>query len=132
MTCTPVFTERGTIFVCGRYEKYEDLLKEPEFPCYICGRPATVLCDAPAGYEKTCDKPMCREHSHNIGKDTDVCQDHYNDYEIEQAKENRLKLSKGWWPIQDNTYCPACKSEEHAKNAAYCKLCGAKLKEVNG
>lgn len=126
MTCSLIPTKYGNMFVCGSYKSLEDL-REPPQMCYICGKPATVLCDAPVGYGKTCDKPMCREHSHNIGKDTDVCQEHYNDYEIEQAKENRLKLAKGWWPIQENKYCPVCKSEEHSEKAMFCKICGAKL-----
>jgi hypothetical protein len=86
-----------------------------------------VLCDAPMGCGETCDRPMCRDHSHNVGKDTDVCQEHYNDYEIEQAKINRLEQVKRGWPIQDNNFCPNCKSEEHSTNALFCKICGTKL-----
>lgn len=130
MTCTIVKTEYCSLSVCGSYKNLDDLREPPQY-CYICGELAAVLCDGPAGYEKTCDRPMCRDHSHNIAKDTDVCQNHYNDYEIEQAKLTRLKLSKGWWPIQDNIYCPACKSEEHSVNAVFCKFCGTKLIRVD-
>jgi len=130
MTCTAIKADHGTLFICGSYKSLDDLPKVPVELCYICGKPAAVLCDAPAGADNTCDKPMCRDHSHNVGKDTDVCQEHYNDYEIEQAKENRQFLS--WWPIQNNIYCPACKSEEHSLNAVFCKLCGTKLiKEID-
>lgn len=101
--------------------------KVPELFCYICGQSATVLCDAVKGIDQTCNRPMCRDHSHNVGKDADVCQEHYNDYEIEQAKRNRLRLSNGWWPIQDNSYCPICRSEEHSANAVFCKFCSSKL-----
>lgn len=128
MTCSLIRTKNGPMFICGSYKSLDDLKEPPQF-CYICGQKAAVLCDAPAGYGKTCDRPMCREHSHNIGKDTDVCHDHYNDYEIEQAKLNRSILAKGWWPIQNNLYCPVCKSEEHSDKAEFCIKCGSKLKK---
>jgi|GEM_PF-3457090 len=125
MTCSIVQTEHGKAFICGSYKNLNELAKVPEIKCYICGNPAAVLCDAISGVNETCDRPMCREHSHNIGKDTDVCQGHYNDYEIEQAKVNRVNMAG--WPIRDNIYCPDCKSEEHGANATFCKICGTKL-----
>lgn len=128
MTCTVINTKHGSAFICGRYKNLNDI-KVPVPKCYICGEPAAVLCDAMVDCDTTCDRPMCRDHSHNIDKDTDVCQEHYNDYEIDLAKRNRRFLAKYGWPIQDNIFCPACKSEEHSANALFCKKCGTKLKK---
>jgi hypothetical protein len=95
--------------------------------CYICGKPATKLCDYPISDTETCDKPMCQEHAHNIGKDNDVCNEHYNRYGIEKAKTNRKVLEKKGWDISNNYICPVCENEEHSDDAKFCKICGKEI-----
>lgn len=62
--------------------------------CYICGKPYTSLCDATNKDEKPCDKPMCDEHRNRVIADVDVCHEHNNIKDREQAKENRLEREK--------------------------------------
>jgi hypothetical protein len=45
--------------------------------CYGCSAPSDVLCDYPVGDGKTCDRAMCREHAHHVGRDVDYCPDHF-------------------------------------------------------
>jgi hypothetical protein len=45
--------------------------------CYKCGDLVhPVLCDAPVGDGKTCDRPCCPKHSHHVPPDTDFCLEH--------------------------------------------------------
>ena len=46
--------------------------------CYVCGRPAPVLCDYPDASHKsgTCDRPCCRTHAKSVGVDRDYCREH--------------------------------------------------------
>lgn len=37
---------------------------------------ADNLCDYPVGEDKTCDRPLCDEHSFTIGTDIHYCKDH--------------------------------------------------------
>lgn len=70
MSCTPLM-EKGAIigWVCSRGERQAEA-------CYLCGKPAIRLCD----YEDasgSCDRPLCRRHSHHTGADTDYCPEHF-------------------------------------------------------
>jgi hypothetical protein len=38
-----------------------------------CLTPSSVLCDGDAGGGRTCDRPLCTEHAHHVGPDTDYC-----------------------------------------------------------
>lgn len=43
--------------------------------CAYCGKPAVFLCDFPKG-KKTCDRPMCKGHAHEVDQDLHQCQEH--------------------------------------------------------
>ena len=126
MPCYPFRDEKGNMsFLCTS----EEIMDEPE-RCYICGKPATVLCDAPKGdnlFGEACDKPMCRQHAHHIGLDNDVCDYHFNEISVRKAKENRKKLEKFGWKINTNYICPVCGNEEFNEDANFCRICGTKI-----
>lgn len=127
MPCEPLRDESGKItgFLCS-HKKIKD---EPQ-KCYICGKPAAVLCDALKGenlFGEACDIPMCREHAHHIGTDNDVCQHHFNEFSIRKSKENRANLEKWGWKINKNYVCPICQNEEFNEDAKFCMICGMKV-----
>lgn len=72
MSCMPLCEDGNTIgWVCTRGRSLSE-------PCYICGKPAIRLCDYDEG-SGSCDRTMCRKHSHHSAKDTDYCAEHYNE-----------------------------------------------------
>ena len=43
-----------------------------------CAAPSDNLCDFPVGKNgRTCDRPLCEDHSHEVGQDTHYCEAHY-------------------------------------------------------
>jgi len=127
MSCEFLTDENGKVtgFVCSRGK-----IKNQK--CYICGKPAAVLCDAPKNgglFGEACNKPMCREHAHHIGLDNDVCDLHFNKVSIRKAKENRKNLEKWGWEISTNYICPVCHNEEFNEDARFCRICGAKIEK---
>ena len=62
--------------------------------CHVCGKPHTALCDATKANGKPCDLPMCDDHKHTVGVDTDVCRYHNYPKYIKQAIENRKAFMK--------------------------------------
>lgn len=64
----------GGGFICSRGRG-----KEKAKPCYVCGKPSTRLCDYRDGFT-TCDRPMCDEHTHHHGDDTDYCDEHNSEF----------------------------------------------------
>lgn len=57
------------MFICG-----------PELDvdtCADCLDMGLLLCDFPVGDGKTCDRPMCEQHSHEIGQNLHYCEAHY-------------------------------------------------------
>ena len=46
--------------------------------CYICSRPAPLLCDYPVTSNKsgTCDRAFCSRHGENQGEGVDYCLSH--------------------------------------------------------
>ena len=71
MTCKPIGDGKIFGWICTRSRQFTE-------NCYICGKPAARLCD----YEDalgTCDQPMCSNHAHRTAKDTDYCDEHYNE-----------------------------------------------------
>ena len=98
-----------------------------ESVCYKCGEPATKLCDCPTGEHTSCDKPMCINCANSIGEDNDVCDEHFNEKDIESAKYNRLEIEKNGQEIEKKYICPVCKNEKHSINANYCTICGNKI-----
>jgi hypothetical protein len=59
--------------------------------CHICGKPMVALCDATKRDGTPCNAPMCEEHRHSVGDDTDVCIYHNKPDYIKQAIVNRQK-----------------------------------------
>lgn len=55
------------VFVCGNLGDH----------CAECMAVGDLLCDFPVGDGKTCDRPMCANHAHEIGPDLHYCQAHY-------------------------------------------------------
>lgn len=53
-------------FICGDFGE----------PCRECGSIAENLCDYPVGEGKTCDRPICEEHSRRVGVDIHYCPTH--------------------------------------------------------
>lgn len=103
MPCRMYFDgENGPFFICARDEAAFEELEKTE-ACYICGKPATKLCDYSPHVRHflsdQCNKPMCEEHAHHIDIDTDVCHKHFNELNIRQAKVIRQKLVEYDWPI---------------------------------
>lgn len=45
--------------------------------CGDCAGIGDFLCDYPVGDGKTCDRPMCFEHSHEIAPEIHYCDAHY-------------------------------------------------------
>lgn len=47
-----------------------------------CGRPGELLCDWKVKDKKsgTCDRPICRQHALEVGKDKHLCQEHQQAY----------------------------------------------------
>lgn len=72
-------------FICSRDKKTV---------CHVCGKPMTSLCDATKKDGTPCDIPMCDEHRHTVGLDTDVCCYHNYPKYIKQALENRKERAK--------------------------------------
>ena len=72
MPCYPVKENGKHVgFICGSLELEI---------CSDCQYPADNLCDYPVGDGKTCDRLMCEDHSHHIGRDTHYCEFHYNEW----------------------------------------------------
>ena len=55
---------------------------------------AENLCDYPVGNEKTCDRMMCPEHSHEVGEDMHYCSTHYKQYIEYQKVASLPKLER--------------------------------------
>ncbi len=49
--------------------------------CADCRGVGEILCDYPVGKEKTCDRPLCRDHATAIAPDIDYCTSHYAAWE---------------------------------------------------
>lgn len=102
--------------------------------CYKCNRIATLLCDGGDSALTTCDKPMCENCAKEIGKDNHVCEEHYNEFNIRQAKSNREQITnvhKSLYGVSDivDYTCLRCKNEIHSINANFCKICGLKIEK---
>lgn len=96
MPCKPLIDKSGKAcgFVCSRGHTKRDTKT-----CYICGEPATKLCDYRDSFT-TCDRPMCDVHAHHIGRDTDYCDEHNNEFSRKRTdtENNRLGFDKETTP----------------------------------
>lgn len=72
----------------GSYERYEVTVRERGMShmhihgdlgphCTECAAPSENLCDYPVGDDKTCDRPLCDEHSRGVESDIHYCRDHW-------------------------------------------------------
>ena len=98
MGCEVIYENGKAVgFACSRG-------RQPRPKCYICGKSATALCDhsdyglGAQRVLKTCDRPMCNEHRHRVGKDTDYCDEHYEVYKDDEFR--RRKEQKNSEPEQ--------------------------------
>src|SRR3546814_13169402 len=73
------------------------------------------LCDYPVGDGKTCDRPLCEDHSHEVAHDTYYCRGHFvmwNDY---LASERGYDVLHNVTPLG----VVAKRSEEHTLNSSH-------------
>lgn len=60
--------------------------------CIVCQEPASSLCDWKVG-TGTCDAALCDKHRHQVGKNKDLCEDHFNAWQDHTAnKQKDLEL----------------------------------------
>lgn len=54
--------------------------KTPAKKCFVCGKPAGLLCDGPVASRRsgTCDRPLCDNCTTKTGpvQDADLCPEH--------------------------------------------------------
>ena len=67
MTCESFNINGNTAIVCSRGRRVAKC---------GCGNQHTLLCDFPAGKNKTCDKRLCPNCSNHVGPNTDYCRSH--------------------------------------------------------
>lgn len=53
----------------------------------ICGAPSGFQCDWDIGLGRTCDRRVCRAHSHEVGKNKHYCPAHSQQHLDEQAQD---------------------------------------------
>ena len=60
-------TAGQTMFICGDLGEH----------CADCSALGEFLCDFPVGEGKTCDRPICEQHAHEIGPELHYCKAHH-------------------------------------------------------
>jgi len=72
--------------ICGKLGKH----------CADCGDVGTNLCDYPVGARgRTCDRPICEAHSHEIGPNMHYCETHYRMWKQTAERQGVLPLDRG-------------------------------------
>jgi hypothetical protein len=56
----------GTMIICGKLGPH----------CSNCMAVGDYLCDYPVGKGKTCDRPLCESHAHEVAPDIHYCPGH--------------------------------------------------------
>jgi hypothetical protein len=56
----------GNMFICGDLGEH----------CADCSWVADFLCDYPVGDDKTCSRPICEEHAHEVAPGVHYCSGH--------------------------------------------------------
>jgi len=84
MTCKVVQTGDITAIVCSRGAS------QKRYKCSVCGQPATLLCDWKIGNGKTCDVPVCHEHTYRPAPGKDLCWAHSNEWLMHLRKINEV------------------------------------------
>lgn len=61
--------------------------------CYCC-RQAQYLCDWKVTGNKsgTCDKPLCANHAHEVGRNKHLCAEHRNAFECWKRRHDVMNL----------------------------------------
>lgn len=70
--------------------------------CTECADVSVNLCDYPVGEGKTCDRPLCDEHSSQIGNDIHYCRDHFIMWNEYLASQRGYEVLRNVTPIGDN------------------------------
>jgi len=94
----------------GSYERYEAAVRErgPAIMhingdlgphCTECAAPSENLCDYPVGDDKTCDRPLCDEHSKGVAADTHYCRDHWIMWNEYLASERGYEVLQNVTPL---------------------------------
>jgi hypothetical protein len=77
MSCYVVSMDNGGfMFLCGDLGPH----------CADCEDVAINLCDYPVGDGKTCDRPICDLHSHEIAPNLHYCDAHNSEWERFRAR----------------------------------------------
>ncbi len=72
MPCYRVPTkDGGHMFMCCKLGPH----------CADCGDVGSNLCDYPVGKGKTCDRPICDLHAHEIGPNMHYCATHHAEWQ---------------------------------------------------
>lgn len=70
----------GPIFINGDFGAH----------CHGCAAPSDNLCDYPVGEGLTCDRPLCEDHSYEVGRDMHYCEAHHGKWKAFSSKDMRL------------------------------------------
>jgi hypothetical protein len=87
VACYPM---RGGGIICGDLGPH----------CTQCGGVSDILCDFPVGYDKTCDRALCKACAHRIAPDTDYCLDHFSQWEAFEAAGGVKKMLENVVPYR--------------------------------
>lgn len=71
-------TDGSPIFICGKLGPH----------CSDCLAPAENLCDYPISKNKTCNRKVCHQHSHEIHTNHHYCSAHFQEYSM--AATNKI------------------------------------------
>ena len=66
---------KGNTIICSRPGR------KPK-GCYHCGAPTGLLCDRQLTGGRTCDRPVCTNHSRHTAYNVDICLEHLSDSHI--------------------------------------------------
>lgn len=95
MACSIIRSNGQTVgFICGDFSEDEINMDD----CSECGDnfpAAEFLCDYPVGYDKTCDRKLCRKCAKTVGKDMHYCPQHHSEWnEYQNSGLGRIEVLK--------------------------------------
>ena len=94
----------------GSYEQYSSsVMKDIHSTMFICGdlgahcteclAPSDNLCDYPVGEGRTCDRPLCDEHSHEVAADVHYCRGHFIQWNEYLESERGYEVLRNVTPL---------------------------------
>jgi hypothetical protein len=94
MSCYVKVEKDGSrLFLCGKLGKH----------CANCGWVSSFLCDYPVGNGKTCDRPLCESHAHEVAPDVHYCPGHFEQWKkfesnggVKRALENVVPFQQSF------------------------------------